>query len=922
MVRSTAAAGAILAGLLAVGACQAPPQYAFEDLPWNYTPPWAQSLGENVEPVPPRVPPEDASPATPTDYGRADSIRHGTPRDLTSVVESRSMPAASSVKPPAPGGSAATDSTKGGVRHQIDLVLRSELGSLPGHSAAAGAAMTDVAPIQEPVAQRLDEPSALELMYRGRLDAPQRDLSLYGYEFFDSIPADGPDGPVPAEYVVLAGDELVLTFSGSIKAIYRLEVQPDGTIAIPDIGNVVVAGSEFADLEGVISGFTTDQANRRGFRLAVSMGRLSQFRVNVVGEVVRPGALNVPRSATVLTALATAGGPKRTGSLRRITVVRRGEQVAQVDLYDFLTTGSARGLALLEPEDTIVVPTLRDTVAVAGYVLRPAIYELVGAINVGELVQMAGGLTPFSFRLNAQIETTQDGRRRAPVDIALDEAGMARGLENGELLVVSPIDGERMGVVEVNGEVVRPGRFQYREGMRVADVLTLVDGLTVDAYLPQAIISRQVGAPGQIEIVPDRTSVATTRRILIIDLAKAMEGDPEHNVPLRPLDSLEVQSRSNAVPRPSVAIMGAVRSPGTFELTAGMRVSDLVAIAGNVEPEVYFDEAELLRRGYDDDQRGLRMFRYRFDLGRALKVGGEADPELSNGDQVVIRRLRFAQVRVQVDGEVRFPGPYAFPAGTRISDLLSAAGGILPNADLRASVFTRRSVRQNQLDRFRHLKERTQQLYEQALERLVMGGHANEGLAAKLSLEQTKEMLDRIESSQSTGRIVIPFCNDDFPGSIFDLTLEEGDTLLIKPRQETVSVLGQVFNPGTFVAEPGLTVQNLLERSGGITADGDGQRLYVVRADGTVQGLDQGHYALYRSTRMLPGDVVLVPRRAPERTLYSQLTDIAMLARQSAEIMFILGRILDDDSNLSFTSVFEGRNFSGVDDALLNRGRR
>lgn len=887
----------------ALSSCSSTRKYPHEDLPWNHTPAWVEGIHEKVEQVPARMVPPGAGRSTPTEIDKPDAIKHGQPRSLTNkVADALPAPAKASPAPVRDTGSGG-----GGASPRLDVRFN-------------GLELQDPPPQVPAVAT--SEPSPLERMYRGSLTPPVRELQQFGYEFFGTVPESSAGGPVPGNYVVLVGDEVVLTFSGSLKQVHKLNVLKDGTVAVPEIGNVAVAGRQFSELKDLITTYANDVANRRGFELSVAMGRLSEFQINVVGEVVKPGLIDVPAGSTVLTALAYAGGPKHTGSLRRVQVRRKQRVFAEVDLYEFLMTGSSAGLTALEPSDTVVVPTLGDTLGIAGYVLRPGIYEVLGETTVGQLIETAGGLTPFSFKLHAQLETTQDGRRRAPVDLPLDDEGLRKTMNNGELLVVASVDGKRKQVVEVGGEVARPGTFQWRDGMRVADVLDLVDGLTIDAYLPQAFLSRQVGDVGEIAIVPDRTSIRTTRRVLIIDLEKAMRGDPDHNVLLRPLDSLRVQSHANAVPMPTVTIMGAVRSPGTFELTAGMHVSDLVAIAGNVQPEVYFDEAELLRREYDPDQRGLKLRRYRFDLGKALKVGGRDDPELANGDQIVVRALRFAQVKVTVEGEVRFPGPYAFPAGARISDLIAAAGGVMPNADMRATVFTRVSVRENQLNRFRHLKERTQQLYEQALEKLVMGGHANEGLAAKLSLEQTREMLGRIETSQSTGRIVIPFVNDDFPGSVYDLTLENGDKLVVKPRQETVSVLGQVFNAGTFVARPGVTVDELLRLSGGITADGDNERLYVVRADGTVQGLDQGHYALRRDTVMLPGDVVLVPRRAPERTLQSQLSDVLMLARQSAEMAFIFGRLINNDADLNFTSVFQGRQFNGVDDALLNRGRR
>lgn len=917
----------------ATSSCSVVKEYPYEGLPWNHTPAWVNTMAEKVEQVPKQLPPAGSANASPTEYADPQSVRQGTPESLTSRVTpealaaSKSRPMEEAAEAMATAGALADVEAWGrGVLRRVPLEGQEfdAFASSLFDSSAFDSVDAEGNGVYEIYGRDPEhEPSPLERMYRGGLSKPRRALKQFGYDFFANVPENGPGGPVPANYEVLVGDEVVLTFSGSIKAMHTLNVQTDGTLAIPDIGNVRVAGRRFAELQQVITSYIEDVANRRAFRLSVSMGRLSEFQVTVVGEVEQPGLIGVPQGATVLTALALAGGPKRTGSLRRIEVRRGNRSVAAVDLYQFLTTGAEAGLTSLEPGDTIVVPTLGNTLGVAGYVLRPGIYESVGETSVGELLQLAGGLTPFSYRLHAQIETTQDGRRRAPVDLLLDDRGMATAMQDGELLTVASVDGVGKPVLEVVGEVVRPGTFEYREGMRVSDLLRLVDGLTVNAYLPQAFISRQVGAPANITIVPGRTSMRTTRRVLVVDLDKARSGDAEHDVLLRPLDTLTVQSRASAVPMPTIVIMGAVRAPGTYELTAGMRVSDLVALAGNVQPEVYFDEAELLRRTYDKEERGLRLQRYRFDLGKALQqTGSSHDPELSNGDQIVIRALRFAKVKVNVVGEVRFPGPYAFPAGAKISELIAAAGGVLPSADLRATVFTRVSVRQNQLARFRHLRERTQQLYEQALEKLVMGGHANEGLAAKLSLEQTREMLGRIGASQSTGRVVIPFVTEDFPGSVFDLTLEDGDHLVVKARQETVSVLGQVFNPGTFVAQPGVTVQDLLMRSGGVTGDGDSERLYVVRADGTVQGLDQGHYALRHSTRMLPGDVVLVPRRAPERTWQSELGDMLMMARQSAEVAFMMGRLINNDAELNFTSVSQGRQWSGLDESILNRGRK
>ena len=619
--------------------------------------------------------------------------------------------------------------------------------------------------------------------------------------------------------------------------------------------------------------------------------------------------------ATVLTALAAAHGPRKTGSLRNVEVRREGRRVAVIDLYDFLLTGDTAGLEPLRSDDVIFVPSIGPTVAVTGAVQRPGIYEVHKETTVGEALKLAGGLTAFTFMPNAQIERTVEGRGRARVDVGLDEAGKQTRMGDGEVLIVGAVDAERQPVVEVEGQVARPGRYPFRDGMTVSDLLRSADGLCVDAFLPQAFLSRQVGDVGEVTIVPERESIGTSRRVLVIDLERALAGDKQADVELRPLDHLMVRARRDATATPTIEIIGAVREPGTYELTAGLTVSQLVALAGNVLPEVYYDEAELIRRAYDPATKGLSVHRYRFDLGAALREGGDKDPALANGDNLVIRALHSEQVRVHIDGQVRFPGDYVFARGQKISDLIAAAGGVLDDADLRAARFARRSVKELQQQRFDNLRNSTEATFQRAFEQMVASGFPNESTAARIALDQTRNLLSQMETWQVEGRVVIPFTREDFPRSPHDLTLEDGDALHIPARQETVSIIGNVFNPGAFVAEPGLRFGDLLARSGGVAEDGDPERVYVVRADGTVQGLAQAHYRLSLSTELLPGDVVLVPRKPLERTFGNQLTDFLYAGRRLAEMALLMGN-LGDVKQLQFTSLLQEPRLDANIDAL------
>ncbi len=862
-------------------------------------PGWVDRLQERVQPVPPEAQPEEARLATPTQWP-ADGQTRGMPRDLTSRI---SAPPGTAPAPgpgpgpkPAPAAKPKSDANTAAAPEDdkaetnVTVTVNNQL-----DQAAANATAQKVS--------QGEPSSSLESMYAGRLELrPGRSIRQFGYSFFERGVPHELVGSVRADYVLQPGDELHISLSGSLNGEYDRTVGLDGTVSIPEIGNVAVAGTTFGKVEQALLDYIGQVAHRTNIRVAVSIGRLQSFRVHVVGEVARPGIVEVPGRATVLTALAAAGGPRKTGSLRSIAIRRGGEIVATIDLYDFLISGETKGLDVLQPDDVIAVPPIGTTVGVSGYVQRPGIYEVKDGVTVRDVLKIAGGMTPFTFTPSAQLEKTVEGRGRARIDIALDTAGLATTMEDGELLLIGAVEGDRQPLVEIAGEVVRPDKYPFRAGMHLSDLLRMADGLTVDAYLPQALLSRQIGDVGSVTIVPQREAIGTTRRVMVLDLSKVASGDPQFDPELRPLDFVRVKSKRDSAPTPTVEVIGAVRVPGTYELTAGLTVSQLVAIAGNVRQDVYYDEAELIRRVYDEKTKQLGVERYRFDLGRALKDGGDADPVLANGDQLVIRALNSTGVHAFIEGSVRWPGEYVFPKGAKISDLIAAAGGLLDDADLRAAMFSRESVRRLQRERFEDLKERTRRLYEANLEHMVNVGQAAEGLAASVQLEQTKAMLERMDRAQATGRVVIPFTREDFLESPYDLTLEEGDSLRIPPRQETVAIMGHVFNPGAFVAEPGIDVADLIARSGGIEDDGDEERVYVIRADGTVQSLEQQHFRLGEQSHLLAGDVVLVPRRPLSRSLGRRIADLLYMGRSASEIAYILSQI-GNESILNFTSV-------------------
>ena len=750
--------------------------------------------------------------------------------------------------------------------------------------------------------------SRLEELYGGHYQRQaDRDLEQFGYDMFSSgVSRSGRSGPVPAHYLIGAGDEIQLSFSGSFDAYHVLKVDRNGAISIPNVGPVNVAGVAFAELESVIDSFVKQR--RTGYELKVTLGSLRTIQIYVVGRVEQPGFVDVSVLDDLVTVLSQAGGPSKDGSLRKIKLVRNEQIVAEIDLYEVFVGGDSLSRYQLMDADSVVVPPIGATVGIAGYVQQPAIYELKEkTIRVRDVLSLAGGLTPFSFTPKAHLEKTVKGRGREKIDIALEGAGLETPMQDGEMLLVEAVEMDRQTIVRIEGQVVRPGDYPYRPGMKLSELIERSEGLTVDAYLPQVFISRQIGEAEVVEDVPGRSAHRQTRRVVVSDLSKAMSGDEQHDILLMPLDLVTVRSQQDSLQKAQVEVIGAVQRPGVYELTVGMRVSDLVAIAGNPMTDVYYDEAELIRRVFDEKTRRLDVDRFRFDLRDALS--GSSDPAMNpmmlNGDLLVIRSLQKAQVRATIGGFVRFPGEYVFPDGAKITDLIAAAGGLLQGADLRAASFRRESTRQLQSKGMQHLSERTRRLYEAALENMVQRGSSSEGIASKVALEQTMNTLQRMQQTEVQGRIIVPFQRADFPESDYNLTLQNGDDLMIPRYEGTVSVAGHVFRPISLIADDSITVQDALEQAGGLTEYGDKELVYVIRADGRIDSVAQSPARLSKTTKLLGGDVLLVPRKPMERTFTAELGDVLGLVRQLAEVSVIGSQIGNDIDMTLVRSIYE-----------------
>src|SRR4051794_9001974 len=297
-------------------------------------------------------------------------------------------------------------------------------------------------------------------------------LPLYGYNLFQAAPstfAPVENVPVTPDYVIGPGDELLIRAWGQIDVDYRAVVDRNGMINIPRVGSIPVAGVPYKDITAHVR--TAVSRNFRNFELMVTMGQLRSIQIFVVGQARRPGAYTVSSLSTLVNAVFAAGGPSSRGSMRRIQLKRGASIVTELDLYDLIALGDKSRDAPLLPGDAISFPPIGPLVALSGSVNNPAIFELKGAANIGQLIDLSGGLTTTAQTRKAAIERIDERQTRTVDQFSLDYDGLRRPLKDGDLVSVFSISPRFENAVTLRGKVALPLRFPYKPGLRIRDLI-------------------------------------------------------------------------------------------------------------------------------------------------------------------------------------------------------------------------------------------------------------------------------------------------------------------------------------------------------------------------------------------------------------------------------------------------------------------
>lgn len=747
--------------------------------------------------------------------------------------------------------------------------------------------------------------------------------------------------PVPANYLLGPADSLLLQLYGKESADYELTINNDGSLTLPDIGPLQLAGLTFEKAASLIR--ERVKAAKIGVDVAVSMGKLRTINVIIAGEAKQPGIYTVSALTTVTQALFIAGGVSDIGSLRDISVNRGGKNAARFDLYQLLLKGDASGDINLHHGDVVFVAPVKAMAEVKGEVQRPAIYELAKGETLASLLQMAGGAKAGAYPKSAVLERFNQHNLRDLQNLDLTQAAAQQlPARNGDVLTVAATSPRIENAITLAGVVVRPGQYAWRPNIKVSDLLPSIwSALHLTADLDYALIVREINNAGDIEVIQFNLADAITtpnsaanhilaprdlllvfphgsashqREQLYAELKKQTEvsifdekatalkqtafgfvtAEQEQQIRyhlnrtiaeayikperlpltvhfsraelLKPIiQTLNQQARHNKQPQVA-SISGNVKVPGVYPLAKNATLSSLISAAGGLAQSAFVSRAELTRAQLDSSG-AVQTQHIAFNLNDVFS--GSNDIVLQSRDNLNVFETPDWDVErtVTLKGEVRFPGVYTIQPHESLQQVIQRAGGLTEHAFVKGTVFTRLGVQQQEAAQQKKLIEQL---------RADIAGRALSAQGSPTAPADVILMIQELEKQKPAGRLVVDLEAVLSGNPQHHIQLQHGDQLLVPRRNNSISILGEVQHASSHRFDATLSLDDYLKLAGGMRKRADDERVYVIRADGSVLVPESKWFAVSKS-RLQPGDTIIVPLDTEYKdniTLWAQITQI------------------------------------------------
>lgn len=667
--------------------------------------------------------------------------------------------------------------------------------------------------------------------------------------------------PTPANYKLGSGDEVVIDIWGASQSTIQETISPDGNIYVENLGPVHLSGLTVTQannylkkqLGQIYSSISGDEPESN-IRLSLAQNRTIQ--VHVMGEVENPGTYTMSSFATIFNALYQAGGVNEVGTLREVKVYRNDKMVATYDVYDFILNGNSDMGIRLEDNDVVSVDAYKNLVSVTGNVKRPMYYEVLDNETLEQLMKYAGGFAGNAYKEDVRL--IRNGKREREIYTLNTAEQQSFILADGDSVSVDSIMPSFANMVEVKGAVYRPGQFQM-DG-RVNTVKQLIEcagGLKDDAFMNRAILNRR--------------NPNNTMENLAINLEELMSGKAA-DVALRKNDVLLVPSLFDVQEVQTVTIFGEVAFPGTYEYVENMSVEDFIVNAGGLTEAASTAKVDVARRVKNSRATSASdtiSHMYSFAISDGLIVEGNPNFTLMPFDEVYVRKSPgyFKQENVVIEGEVLFNGTYALEKkNQRLSELVASAGGLTPQAYAQGARLVRAMTDEE--------KARLETTMETSLQ---LAKDKADSLAIRNKIMNQTDYPVGIELDKALAK----------PGSDADVTLRDGDRLIIPQYSNTVKMSGEVMYVNTVSYKKGKGLRYYLDQAGGYSNEAKKSKVYIVYMNGTVARANR----LNRNA-IQPGCEIVVPIKDRERMKTTEILSLGSTSASLATVIIALTNIL------------------------------
>lgn len=685
-------------------------------------------------------------------------------------------------------------------------------------------------------------------------------LKKFGAGFFKTPRSFSPaqNTPVPSDYIIGPGDVLRMQSWGAVNANLNPKVRPDGTIFVPKLGEVPVTGVRAGDLDG----YMKERLGKiyRNFSLSTNVSKIRTIRVSVAGMANHPGTYSLSSLSTLSNAVAAVGGPSNVGSLRDIELKRSGRVIAHFDAYDLLINGENYHDVPLVAGDVILFKPLGNEVAIYDGVKRAGIYETKSGETLKDLIGFAGGYSSNTNSDKVVIETIGNNKAISVNSYATSKA-LFMPLSDGEIIHFFRTQNKYENSIAVIGNVVEPTRLNFKSGMRVQDVIPNKEALLTASFYNSFAFNTYGRDNAVTQTGLEKTSGS---------------GSAGLNMTTG-LQSSQNQSNTKQV----------------FGGGQNLFMAGPVAIP---EADINWNYALIVR--IDPETYASHIIP--FNLKKAIAGDPASNLPLEPGD--IINVLSAKDVRTQtaggsiyvfVDGEVPSPGVYELKNGQTLRDAIESAGGVSTKGYIFGMELTRDSVKKQQAASLSQMLDQAQQsLMAQAGAATSNVTSSDQAQVQSLAIQQQLGFINKMRQIKPSGRIVLDLGSShagikDIP----EFKLENGDTIYVPPRPDTINVVGQVFNPSTFMYNPKSSVGDYINLAGTENQFADTSSEYVLRADGTLYSKKQaGWFGSFDGRSLNPGDVVIVPQQIQIGGMVQNIMNWTQILANTAQTVVLFNR--------------------------------